>query len=134
MAARGARAAAGANAAHQRAHELSAAPPWQPFGTGDFIGDGFADILWRNTSTGQAVVWFVNGTSVIGGGSPGSVPSPWAIAETGDFNGDSKSDILWVNNTSGQLVVWLLNGASVIGGGSPGSAASPWVLQGMNAD
>jgi hypothetical protein len=116
----------------------SAAPPWQPFGTGDFNGDGSPDILWRNTSTGQVVVWLVrwlmNGPLVVGGGSPGSVPSPWAIAETGDFNGDSKSDILWVNNTSGQLVVWLLDGASVIGSGSPGSAASPWVIQGMNAD
>jgi len=109
-------------------------PPWQPFGTGDFNGDGFADILWLNTSTGQAVVWFVNGTSVIGGGSPGSAPPVWKIAETGDFNGDSKSDIVWYNTASGQVVVWLLDGASVIGGGSPGGAPSPWVLQGMNAD
>jgi FG-GAP-like repeat len=112
----------------------SAAPPWQPFGTGDFNGDGFDDILWRNTSTGQVVVWFVNGTSVIGGGSPGGAVSPWAIAETGDFNFDGKSDILWVNNTTGQLVVWLLEGASVIDGGSLGGAVSPWVIQGQNAD
>jgi hypothetical protein len=102
--------------------------------TGDFNGDGFDDILWRNTSTGQVVVWFVNGTSVIGGGSPGGAVSPWAIAETGDFNFDGKSDILWVNNTTGQLVVWLLEGASVIDGGSLGGAVSPWVIQGQNAD
>jgi hypothetical protein len=80
----------------------------------------------------QAMLRLLNGTSVIGGGSPGFAPSPWTIAETGDFNSDSKSDILWYNTASGQLVVWL--GASVIGGGSPGAAASPWLLQGMNAD
>src|SRR5262249_51206457 len=60
-------------------------------GTGDFNGDGKSDLLWLNTSTGQAVIWLLNGTSVSGGGSPGSAASPWTIAETGDFNGDSKN-------------------------------------------
>jgi hypothetical protein len=83
---------------------------------------------------GQAVVWLLNGATVIGGGSLGSVPSPWIVAETGDFNGDGMSDILWWNSNSGQVVLWFLNGASVIGGGSPGGATSPWLIQGMNAD
>jgi len=30
-------------------------------GTGDFNGDGKTDILWRNKSTGQNVVWFMDG-------------------------------------------------------------------------
>ena len=84
-----------------------------------------------NTSIGQALEWLMNGTSVIGGGSPGSAPSPWTIVGQGDFNGDGffnrdgNSDILWYNANSAQAVVWLLSGASLIGGGSPGSAASP---------
>src|SRR5262249_42824408 len=89
--------------------------------THDFNGDGKSDILWYNTSNGQALEWLVNGTSVIGGGSPGSAASPWAIVGQRDFNGDGFADILWRNGTTGQLVVWLLNGASMIGGGSPGS-------------
>jgi hypothetical protein len=28
---------------------------------------------------GQVVLWFLNGTSVVGGGSPGSAASPWQI-------------------------------------------------------
>ena len=107
---------------------------WTIAGTGDFNGDGFSDILWYNTSSGQVVVWLLNGANVIGGGSPGSVTSPWTIVETGDFNGDKKSDILWYNTSSGQTLVWLLNGATAIGGGSPGSATSPWQIQVMNAD
>ena len=103
-------------------------------GTGDFNGDGFSDILWWNSTTGQAVIWLLNGTSVIGAGSPGSAASPWTIVETGDYNSDGMSDILWWNSTTGQVVLWFLNGTSVIGGGSPGSAASPWRVQGMNAD
>ena len=108
---------------------------WVLAGTGDFNGDGKSDILWRNTFSGQAEIWLMNGTSMIGGGSPGSAANPWTIVETGDFNGDSKSDILWYNFSTGQVVIWLLNGATVIGGGSPGSASDPpWLIQGMNAD
>jgi hypothetical protein len=107
---------------------------WKVAGTGDFNGDGRSDILWLNDTTGQAVVWLIDGTMVVGGGSPGSAPSPWTIVETGDFNSDGKSDILWVNPMSGQLLIWLLNGTSVIGGGSPGSALPPWQIQGMNAN
>ena len=35
-------------------------PYWHPIATGDFNGDGFADILWQN-SGGQVVVWELNG-------------------------------------------------------------------------
>jgi hypothetical protein len=38
-----------------------------------------SDILWYNSSSGQLVEWFLNGTVVIGGGSPGSAASPWQI-------------------------------------------------------
>jgi hypothetical protein len=107
---------------------------WVLAGTGDFNGDGKSDILWRNNNTGEVVIWLLNGTSGIGGGSPGTAPNPWTIVETGDFNGDGKSDILWYNFRTGQVVIWLLNGTSVIGSGSPGSASHPWLIQGMNAD
>jgi hypothetical protein len=101
-----------------------------PTGTHDFNGDCLSDILWYNPTSGQAVLWFVNGTSVIGGGSPGSVPSPWAIVGQRDFNGDGYADILWRNGSTGQAVVWLLNGTSVIGGGSPGTVTTDWTLAG----
>src|SRR5262249_57054751 len=91
---------------------------------GDFNGDNKGDILWHNTTTGQVVIWLTDGTNVIGGGSPGTVPIGWFIWDTGDFNGDGKRDILWQNST-GQVVVWLMDGASVIRGGGPGRAATP---------
>jgi hypothetical protein len=37
--------------------------------TGDFNGDGKADILWQNDN-GTPYIWEVNGTTVIGGGMP----------------------------------------------------------------
>src|SRR5262249_15337099 len=36
----------------------------------DFNGDGRSDILWRNTNSGGVIEWFINGTAVIGSGSP----------------------------------------------------------------
>ena len=42
-----------------------------------------SDILWQNTN-GQAAIWEMNGTNVIGGGDCG--PQPWAELE-GDRNG-----------------------------------------------
>jgi hypothetical protein len=42
-------------------------------GTGDFNGDGHSDILWQNAN-GQAAIWEMNGTNVIGGGAVGPNP------------------------------------------------------------
>src|SRR5262249_11468872 len=41
--------------------------------THDFSGEHNSDILWINTTSGQVVVWLISGTSVTGGGSPGSM-------------------------------------------------------------
>jgi hypothetical protein len=96
----------------------------------DFSGDSTSDILWYNTASGQVVVWLINGTTVTGGGSPGSTTTPWTIVGQRDFNGDGFSDILWRNGTSGQLIIWLLNGGTLVGGGSPGSVAGQWSVAG----
>jgi hypothetical protein len=85
----------------------------------------YADILWQNTS-GQAAIWEMNGTSIIGGALVGSNPGPsWHIIATGDFNGDGYSDILW-QNTSGEVYIWEMNGTTVIGGASLGNPGPSW--------
>src|SRR5262249_35383262 len=92
--------------------------------THDFNHDARSDVLWQNTG-GQGVGWLVNGSTVIGGGSPGSVGSNWGIVGQRDFNGDGFADILW-RSTTGEVVIWLMNGASVIGGGSLGTVPPVW--------
>src|ERR1035438_4750220 len=59
----------------------------------DFNGDGKTDIVWRNTTTGDDAIWYMNGTTVIGVGALGSAPLSWSIVGVGDFNGDGKPDI-----------------------------------------
>ena len=79
----------------------------------DFNGDGKTDILWRNKSTGQNVVWLMNGTALSSYSWIDTVADTnWQIVGTGDFNGDGKTDILWRNKSTGQNIVWLMNGTT----------------------
>jgi Tol biopolymer transport system component len=83
----------------------------------DFNGDGKTDILWRNSATGQNVVWLMDGTNLTTGVALTPVADAfWNISGTGDFNGDSQEDILWRNETTGQNVVWQMDGTNLTTG------------------
>ncbi len=106
---------------------------WKIVGTGDFNGDGKSDILWRNISTGQNKVWYMNKIIYSGSGSIATVPgSAWTIAGTGDFNGDGKSDILWENTSTGAVLVWYMNGVTFLGSGTTTSETDKnWKIVGV---
>jgi AAA domain/FG-GAP-like repeat len=98
--------------------------PRRRHGTGDFNDDGHSDILWQNTD-GQAEIWEMNGTKVIGMAPVGPNPGPsWKAIGTGDFNDDGHSDILW-QNTDGQAEIWEVNGTKVIGMAPAGPNPGP---------
>ena len=81
--------------------------------TADFNGDGKTDILWRNKSTGQNIIWLMDGTTYSNYTELLQVPDTnWQIVGTGDFNGDGKTDILWRNKSTGQNIVWLMDGTT----------------------
>lgn len=88
---------------------------WQVAGTGDYNGDSKTDILWRNYTSNNTFVDFMNGAantrSLI---SPPAINANWKVAGTGDYNGDGKADILWRNFVSNMTFVDLMNGANVI--------------------
>ena len=53
------------------------APPgggWSAASTGDFNGDGLADILWENTVTHRFAIWLMSGTDVLAAGP--EIPEP----------------------------------------------------------
>jgi hypothetical protein len=51
---------------------------WSIVQTGDYNGDGMADILWRDTS-GNIAMWFMNGTTVASTAGVGNVQTNWTV-------------------------------------------------------
>jgi hypothetical protein len=69
----------------------------------DFNGDGLADILWHNTSTGANVIWRSANSATQQ--TVATTPPSW-VASSGDYNGDGRTDILWHSNSTGTNVIW----------------------------
>lgn len=101
-----------------------ASASWNIEGLADFSGDGKADVLIRNRSTGALFVWAMNGRNTVAGASTGAVmqngaalslPLAWQIEATADFSGDGKADMLFRNQNTGQLAMWTMNGTSAAG-------------------
>jgi hypothetical protein len=83
----------------------------------DFNGDRKPDIIWRNASTGDVYVWFMDGDARTGGSYlPAVQERDWKIAGMADFNQDRIVDILWRNETTGDNYVWYMIGNSHTGG------------------
>ncbi len=78
---------------------------WKIVHTPDLDGDGRADLLWYNTSTGQVYAMLMNGAAIKAQGTVYTEPNTaWSIAAVGDFDAGGKTNqLLWRNSTTGQL-------------------------------
>ena len=100
-------------------------------GRHDADGDGKADLLWRNGTTGATFLWLMDGVTrrsatAIGG------DVRWEVAATVDVDRDGRGDLVWRDRVSGTAVLWLMNGPAAVAsrillpanGASPASAWS----------
>ena len=103
-----------------------------PGAVNDFNGDGKSDLAWRNGSSGEDYLWFMNGTQIGSSAQPPSVvDTAWKVYGTGDYNGDGKADLLWRNTASGEVYVWLMNGATTTSSASLGAVTDQnWKIVG----
>jgi hypothetical protein len=79
----------------------------------DFNADGWPDIVWRNTSTGENRIWYLNGATHVTDGTVDTEPNlDWKSVAVADFNGDGLPDIVWRNQATGENKIWLMTGAT----------------------
>jgi len=84
----------------------------------DVDADGLSDIVWRNSSTGENYVYFMNGLSIVNEGYLRTVEDPdWHIDGVGDFDGDGNADLFWRNTGTGETYIYLMDGLSIRGEG-----------------
>ena len=98
---------------------------------GDMHADGLADVLWRNLSRGENLLWRMNGLSRDSSDPVDPMDPQWQIAGVGDFDGDSRSDILWRHPDSTETVVWLMDGAFTAYSANVGSVSAGWQVEGI---
>ncbi len=83
---------------------------WKVVGTADMDGDGYADLIWQDTLTGDVMVWYMNNTTYTGN---------WDILETGiplnqhlvsiqDLDGDNQPDLIWQTD-AGDAIFWQMD-------------------------
>lgn len=108
---------------------------------GDFNGDGYSDILWRQDG-GVVGIWFMQHAMLVGTVFPGAPGNEWQIQGIGDFDRDRRDDILWRRNTDALLALWQQGqydtGLRPSWQNQPGSLPSyDWIVDGVsdfNAD
>ena len=74
----------------------------------DFVGNGYADLVWEQTGNGQHEIWVMqNGVPAYGIALP-TLPTQWHVAGVGDFTGNGRTDLVWENTVTGAHSIWIM--------------------------
>ena len=78
--------------------------------SGDINKDGLVDLIFRNSESGENLIFFLNQTgSVSSHKYTTKLSTSWTAKGTGDFNQDGITDIIFRNNESGKNLIYFLN-------------------------
>jgi hypothetical protein len=97
------------------ANELTDGPelssPWEASAVGDINGDGYADIVWRNKTTGDLKGWLIDEDGFKEDDRIGTTSLPgYSIIGMADYNGDGKADIAFRKSDNTEFRLWALDG------------------------
>ena len=98
--------------------------------SGDFNGDGKADVLYHEASTGRLFLRLMNGLTPVQSAFAPHLTVAWRIADIADFNGDGRSDILFHDPATNRNYVMLMQGNRAIGRGFLPALSSAWEVSG----
>ncbi len=113
---------------------------WIIAAVADLNSDGSADLVWQNKRNGRIAVWWLDGTTYIGGELFSNQPANanWRVIAAPDLDGDGDADLLWRNRSNGKLAGWKMNSTSFINGISiPAQGGKFWqvvAVQDMDGD
>lgn len=95
----------------------------------DLNGDGNADLILRDPTTGEVQAWMVNGGTATHV-SFGALGAFWNLVGVGDFNGDGRSDLLF-EGADHTIYMWEMNGATIAAQGAIGNVGPDWQVRGV---
>ncbi len=81
-------------------------------GTGDFNGDGAADLLWVHQNTRHILLWLSDGDGFVAA-PVGVYAAEWRVSGLGDIDGDGKSDLL-LRAGNNLIAYWIMDGATIV--------------------
>lgn len=105
---------------------------WEIKGAGYFDADNFADLVWRNSRTGEVAIWLMNGVDNYssGGFLPTVLDFDWQINVIADLNGDGKSDLAWQNTRTNEIAVWTIDNVTLTKASVVANVGTPdWTLE-----
>ncbi len=107
----------------------TARPGWHLATSGDFDGDGLADLFWRQDQ-GTTFLELHSGAAVVNATGFGTVEASWQLAPSGDFNADGRADLLW-RHEGGDTYLWLMNGLDAPATHDFGVVGASWRIAGL---
>jgi choice-of-anchor C domain-containing protein len=87
------------------------AADWTFVAATDTTGDGVADLIWRQGSTGTCVVWVMNAFNVRTSARILGGDKRLNLESSGDFDGDGRQDLIWRDAVNEQHWLWRMRNA-----------------------
>lgn len=97
--------------ANELAGGSALASPWEARAVGDINGDGFADIIWRNKTSGELKGWLLDADGFSESDRIGTTsPSGYDIIGVADYDGNGKADLAFRKSDNTEFRLWTLDG------------------------
>jgi hypothetical protein len=82
---------------------------------GNAAPGGNANLVWRQTQTGDLALWSLSGLSIRSENQlAAGVSLDWQVSAVGDLDGNGTQDLVWRHTQTGDTGVWLMDGGTIM--------------------